>query len=70
VDRHSGKVINAQDSGSVAFGARAIILNRAIRRGDVFGYFSTIIVAVSGLTLLSQAVAGFYLWSKKRKTVC
>ena len=37
VDQFSGKVLSFQDSRTVAFGTRAIILNRATHTGDLYG---------------------------------
>jgi uncharacterized iron-regulated membrane protein len=65
VDQYSGKAVSFQDSRTVPWGTRAIILNRAIHTGDIFGYFSKIVMALTCLILISQAITGYYLWWKK-----
>jgi uncharacterized iron-regulated membrane protein len=65
VDQYSGKALNFQSSRTVAWGSRAIILNRAIHTGDFFGYPSKILMAVTCLLLVSQSVTGYYMWWRK-----
>ncbi|MBV9083021.1 MAG: PepSY domain-containing protein, partial [Acidobacteriaceae bacterium] len=65
VDQYSGKPLNVQSSRTVAWGTRSIILNRAIHTGDIFGYVSKIIVSLTCLLLISQAITGYYMWWKK-----
>ena len=65
VDQFSGKVLSVQDSRTVATGTRAIILNRATHTGDLFGYPTKILVSLSSLMLVIQAITGYYMWWKK-----
>jgi uncharacterized iron-regulated membrane protein len=65
VDRFSGKVLALQNSRTVAAGTRTIITNRAIHTGDIFGYPSKILVSLSSLMLVIQAITGYYMWWKK-----
>jgi uncharacterized iron-regulated membrane protein len=65
VDQYSGKVLNFQSSRTVAAGSRTIIINRAIHTGDVFGYPTKILAALSSLMLVSQAITGYYMWWKR-----
>lgn len=65
VDQYSGKVVNFQNSRTVAMGTRAIIINRAIHTGDLFGIVTKIIMCVSGLMLITQAITGYFMWFKK-----
>lgn len=65
VDRYSGKVLGLQNSRTVAAGTRTIIYNRAIHTGDVLGYPSKILVSLSSLMLVIQAITGYYMWWKK-----
>jgi uncharacterized iron-regulated membrane protein len=65
VDQFSGKVVGFQDSRAVATGTRAIILNRATHTGDMFGYPTKILVSLSSLMLVIQAITGYYMWWKK-----
>jgi uncharacterized iron-regulated membrane protein len=68
VDQYSGKVVNYQSSRTAPAAARTIILNRAIHTGDIFGYSSKILVALSALMLIIQAITGYYMWWKKLGT--
>ncbi len=65
VDQFSGKVVNFQDSRTVATGTRAIILNRATHTGDLYGYPTKILMSLSSLMLVIQAITGYYMWWKK-----
>jgi len=65
VDQFGGKVVGFQDSRTVAMGTRAIIFNRATHTGDLFGYPTKILVSLSSLMLVIQAITGYYMWWKK-----
>lgn len=65
VDQFSGKVLSFQDSRTVATGTQAIILNRATHTGDLYGYPTKILVSLSSLMLVIQAITGYYMWWKK-----
>jgi uncharacterized iron-regulated membrane protein len=65
VDQFSGKVVSFQDSRTVASGTRAIILNRATHTGDIYGYPTKVLVSLSSLMLVIQAITGYYMWWKK-----
>ena len=68
VDQYSGKVTNFQSSRTAASAARTIITNRALHTGDILGYPSKILVSLSSLMLIIQAITGYYLWWKKLRT--
>jgi uncharacterized iron-regulated membrane protein len=65
VDQFNGKVLSFQDSRTVAMGTRAIIWNRATHTGDLYGYPTKILVSLSSLMLVIQAITGYYMWWKK-----
>jgi uncharacterized iron-regulated membrane protein len=65
IDQFSGKVVSFQDSRTVAMGTRAIIWNRATHTGDLYGYPTKILVSLSSLMLVIQAITGYYMWWKK-----
>jgi uncharacterized iron-regulated membrane protein len=65
IDQYTGKALVSQDSRSVAWGTRTIIYNRAIHTGDIFGYTSKIVMSLTCLLLISQAITGYFLWWKK-----
>jgi uncharacterized iron-regulated membrane protein len=65
IDQFSGKVVSSQDSRTVAAGTRAIILNRATHTGDLYGYPTKILVSLSSLMLVIQAITGYYMWWRK-----
>lgn len=65
VDQYNGRVLGLQNSRTVAAGTRTIIINRAIHTGDLFGYPTKILVALSSLMLVIQAITGYYMWWKK-----
>lgn len=65
VDQYSGKILSYQDSRTVAWGSRSIIINRSIHTGDVFGYPSKVVMSLTCLLLVSQAITGYYMWWKK-----
>lgn len=65
VDQYSGKALFVENSRTAVPGTRTTIINRAIHTGDVMGYPSKIIVSLSSLLLVVQAVTGYYMWLKK-----
>lgn len=65
VDQYSGKVINLQNSRTVATGTRVIILNRALHTGDILGVFTKILMSLTALMLVGQAITGYFMWWKK-----
>jgi uncharacterized iron-regulated membrane protein len=68
VDQYSAKVVNFQSSRTAPAASRTIIVNRATHTGDIFGYPSKILVSLSSLMLIIQAITGYYLWWKKLRT--
>jgi len=68
VDQYSGKVINTQNSRTVAAGTKTIIVNRAFHTGDILGVFTKIIMSLSALMLVVQAITGYFMWWKKLRT--
>src|SRR5208282_3413276 len=65
VDQFSGKVVSFQDSRTAAMGTRAIIFNRATHTGDILGYPTKILMSLSSLMLVMQAITGYYMWWRK-----
>ncbi|MGI8741004.1 MAG: PepSY-associated TM helix domain-containing protein [Bryobacteraceae bacterium] len=65
VDQYSGKVAGFQNSRTAPMGTRAIIINRAIHTGDLFGMVTKVLMCVSGLMLITQAITGYFMWWKK-----
>ena len=65
VDQYSGAVLGEQNSRTVAMGSRAIIWNRAIHTGDVYGLPTKTLMSLSSLMLVVQAVTGYFMWWKK-----
>lgn len=65
VDQYSGNVLSFQSSRTAPAASRVIIVNRAMHTGDILGYPSKMLVAVSGLMLIIQAITGYYMWWKK-----
>ena len=65
VDQFSGKVVNFQNSRTVASGTKTIIINRALHTGDILGYFSKVLMSLSSLFLVIQAITGYFMWWKK-----
>jgi uncharacterized iron-regulated membrane protein len=68
VDQYSGKAVGFQNSRTVAMATRAITVNRAIHTGDIFGYPTKILVCLSGLMLIVQAITGYSMWWKKLRS--
>ncbi len=65
VDQYSGKVVNEQNSRTVAMGSRAIIWNRRIHTGDLLGLPTKALMSLSCMMLIIQAITGYYMWWKK-----
>jgi uncharacterized iron-regulated membrane protein len=65
IDQYSGKVANAQNSRAAAGGTRFRIVNRATLTGDLYGYVTKILMSLSSLMLVTQAITGYYMWWKK-----
>jgi uncharacterized iron-regulated membrane protein len=65
VDQYSGKAVGFQNSRTAPAASRTIIINRAIHTGDILGYPTKILVCLSGLMLIVQAITGYSMWWKK-----
>jgi len=66
IDQFSGKVLGFQDSRTVAMSTRAVkVFNRALHTGDIYGYPTKILMSLSSLLLVIQAITGYYMWWKK-----
>ena len=65
VDQYSGKVLTEQNSRTVAMGTRAIIWNRSIHTGDVYGLPTKALMSLSSLMLVLQAITGYFMWWKR-----
>jgi uncharacterized iron-regulated membrane protein len=46
---------------------KTVIVNRALHTGDIFGYPSKIVMALSSLLLVLQAITGYYMWWKRTR---
>ena len=65
VDQYSGRPLFVGNSRTAAPGAKTILENRAIHTGDILGYPSKILMSLSSLMLVVQAITGYYMWWKK-----
>lgn len=65
VEQYTGAPLFVQNSRTAARGTWTINQNRAIHTGDIFGYPTKILMAVSCLLLIVQALTGYYMWLKK-----
>lgn len=63
VDQYNGKVLVVQNSRTAPLAVRALLMNRQIHTGDVFGTPSRIVMSASSL----QAISGLVMWWKRRK---
>ena len=68
VDQYSGKPLFIENSRTAPAGTWTIIQNRAIHTGDIFGYPTKVLMAVSCCLLIIQAITGYYMWLKKLRT--
>ena len=68
VDQYSGKPVSFQSSRTAPAASRTIIVNRAVHTGDILGYPSKILLSLSSLMLIIQAITGYYMWWKKLRT--
>ncbi len=73
LDQYSGKVLLVQNSRTVAMGTRAIVWNRRIHTGDLLGLPTKILMSLSCMMLIIQAITGYYMWwarlrAKQRQT--
>ena len=62
IDRYSGKVLVAVSSRTAPGPLRFMIMVRAIHTGDIYGMFSKIIMSLSSLLIVVQAVSGYSIW--------
>jgi uncharacterized iron-regulated membrane protein len=65
IDQYSGKPLFVENSRKAPRGTWTIIQNRAIHTGDIAGYPTKILMAVSCFLLITQALTGYYMWLKK-----
>ena len=65
VDQYSERALFVENSRTAVPGTKTIIENRAIHTGDIWGYPTKIVMSLSSLLLVLQAVTGYYLWWKK-----
>jgi uncharacterized iron-regulated membrane protein len=65
VDPFTGAVLQAESSRTTAAGTRAIILNRAVHTGDVFGLATKILMSLASLAAVAQVVSGTVMWWKR-----
>ena len=62
VDQYTGDVVFAESSRTAPAGTRAVILNRAIHTGDVFGLPSKILMSLASLLTVVMATSGLLTW--------
>jgi uncharacterized iron-regulated membrane protein len=67
VDQYTGEVVFAESSRTAPAGTRAVILNRAIHTGDVFGMPSRILMSLASLLTVVMATSGLLTWWYRRK---
>lgn len=68
IDQYSGNVLFVESSRTAVFGTKAIIQNRAIHTGQIFGYPSKILMSLSSLMLVVMVITGYYMWWKKLRS--
>jgi uncharacterized iron-regulated membrane protein len=66
IDQYTGEVVFAEGSRTAPAGSRAIILNRAIHTGDVFGLPSKILMSLASALTVVMAVSGLFTWWVRR----
>jgi uncharacterized iron-regulated membrane protein len=69
VDQYSGKLLFVESSRTAAFGTKAIIENRAIHTGQIYGYWTKFLMSLASLMLVIQVITGYYMWWKKLRSV-
>jgi len=62
VDQYTGEVVFAESSRAGPAGTRAVILNRAIHTGDVFGMPSRILMSLASALTVVMATSGLLTW--------
>jgi uncharacterized iron-regulated membrane protein len=65
VHPYTGAVMQAESSRTTAAGTRAVILNRAVHTGDVFGVPTKILMSLASLAAVAQVVTGTLMWWKR-----
>ncbi|MEO8677897.1 MAG: PepSY domain-containing protein [Vicinamibacterales bacterium] len=68
VDQYTGEVVFAEGSRTAPAGTRAVILNRAIHTGDVFGMPSRILMSLASVLTVVMATSGLLTWWNRRRT--
>lgn len=66
VDQYTGAVIFAESSRTAPAGTRAVILNRAIHTGDVFGMPSKILMSLASALTVVMAISGLLTWWNRK----
>ncbi|HWF67686.1 MAG TPA: PepSY-associated TM helix domain-containing protein [Acidobacteriaceae bacterium] len=69
IDQYSGKQLFVESSRTAVFGTKAIIENRAIHTGQIYGYPTKILMSLASLITVLMTITGYYMWWKKLKTV-
>ncbi len=67
IDQYRGSVLVAQNSRTAPGPTRAMMLNRALHTGDVFGMVSKIVMAMTSLLVVVQTVSGVIMWWTRRR---
>lgn len=67
VDQYSGEVVFAESSRTAPAGTRAVILNRAVHTGDLFGVPSKILMSLASLLTVVMATSGLLTWWHRRR---
>ncbi len=62
IDPYTGNILFAQSSRDAPGGTRAVITNRALHTGDIFGIPGKTIASMASLALLLQLLSGYAMW--------
>ena len=68
IDQYSGRVIFAESSRAAVLGTRAIIQNRAIHTGQIWGLPTKILMSLCSIMLVVMVITGYYMWWKKLRS--
>lgn len=68
IDQFSGKILFVENSRTAVFGTKAIIQNRAIHTGQIYGYPTKILMSLTSMMLVLMVISGYYMWWKKLRS--
>ena len=67
MDQYTGQILQAEGSRTAPAGARAVIVNRAIHTGDIFGIPSKLVMSLASLMVVIQLVSGVVMWVRRER---